>query len=314
MAILLTEDDVRSVLTMQDTIRVLDDVFRDQAAGDAYNMPRQSLHHRRGRLRVVVGVAPSFDAYGLKAYDGPVGNMVLLYSIEKRVVEAIVQGRVLSQMRTGAASGLATRYMAVEEAASIGIIGTGWQARTQVEAICAVRPIKRVRAYSRTAERREAFAAEMSEKLGVDVVPVTSAEEAVREADVVVTITNARDPLIEGEWLKPGAHVNAAGATTPSRREVDEETVKRSDVIVVESLEQAKYECGELIWAADRAGLQWGKVVELQDLSSGRAQGRRAADSITLFSSLGVAIEDIATAAHVVGLARERGLGQEIPL
>ena len=153
----------------------------------------------------------------------------------------------------------------------------------------------------------------MSERLGLDVAAVDSAEECVRGADVAITITSSREPVMKGEWLKDGAHVNAAGGNHWMRREVDPATVERSALIVVDDVDQAKIECGDLMWAAERGTFRWTMAHELKDVVSGRMSGRPDDDSVTLFESQGVALEDVAAALHVYGKAKEQGIGQELP-
>ena len=207
-----------------------------------------------------------------------------------------MEASALGQVRTGAASGLATRYMARADASTVGIIGTGYQARTQLEAACAVRGIKSAKAFSRTAEKRQAFAGEMSERLSLEVMPAESAEECIRGTDIAITITSSREPVLKGEWLKDGCHVNAAGGNHWMRREIDEVAVNRAGTIVVDDLEQAKVECGDLLWPAERGLFRWSMAHELRDVVSGKTRGRTQEDSITLFESQGVAIEDVAAA------------------
>ncbi len=221
---------------------------------------------------------------------------------------------VLGELRTGAVAALATKYMAKAEAASIGIIGTGREGRAQLEAMCTVRPIRSVKAYSRTEERRNGFATEMSGKLGIEVTPVGTAVECVRDADIVITITSTSTPVLEGAWLQPGMHINAIGATSLIRRELDEDAIRRSERIVVESREQAQEECGELIYASERGLLRWHRVHELSQIVSGAVPGRAGPDEITLFDSLGVASEDVAAAAYVLQKARERNMGREVDI
>jgi len=228
---------------------------------------------------------------------------------------ALLEADYLGQMRTGAASGIATKYMARADATTAGIIGTGLQARTQLEAIAAVRQLSSVRAYSRNPERRAQFAREMTERLQLPVYPAGSAEEAVREAEIVVTATNSSTPVLLGRWLAPGTHVNAIGANFPQKRELDEEAVRRAGIIAVDSREQAMLESGDLLAAF--GGLEasaWMVVRELADIVAGRVPGRTDARQVTLFKSNGVAVEDVAVAARVVELAQERGLGTRLPL
>jgi ornithine cyclodeaminase/alanine dehydrogenase-like protein (mu-crystallin family) len=217
-------------------------------------------------------------------------------------------------MRTGAASGVATKFLANADARTVAMIGTGSQARTQLEAIAAVRKIERVRAFGRDAQRREQFAEEMAARLNITVRAVASAEEAVRGADIVVTSTTASEPVVFGAWLKPGAHINAIGANFPEKRELDDETVRRAGAIVVDSLEQSKQESGDLIRAFGDAAARWSSVRELAGIVAGKVAGRAKADEITVFKSNGIAIEDVVVAGRVYELARTRAIGTEVPM
>jgi ornithine cyclodeaminase/alanine dehydrogenase-like protein (mu-crystallin family) len=219
----------------------------------------------------------------------------------------------MGQMRTGAASGVATRYLARADAATVGIFGTGTQAPTQLEAVCAVRPIERVRAFSPTRLHRERFAAEMSERLGLPVEAVDAPRDVVRDADVVITITKAAEPLFDGDRLSPGTHVNAAGSNRARAQEIDARTVERANVIAIDDRAQGRVEAGDLL-AAERQGvLRWDEVVELGRVVAGAHPGRRDEASITLFESLGVAIEDVAIARRVYEKALAAGAGERLP-
>lgn len=319
VAIFLTNEEVRSLLPMRDCVDIMERVFRDEAEGKAVNLPRQHMPLPVGMHRTVSGVAHGFGVYGMKTY-GSVRKegwrrtryLVLLYSLEDGLLEAIMEARDLGQIRTGAVAGMATNYLAPASARTVGIIGTGWEARAQMEAMSVVRDLTQVKAYSRSAENREAFAAEMRERLGLDVDPVATAEECVRDVDIVITVTSADEPVLDGSWIAPGSHINAVGATTKHRRELDLEAVRRAGLVVVEQMEQAKADCGELIHAAESGAFDWDAAVVLKDIVSGAAQ-RPAGEAITLFDSLGVATEDLAAAAFVAKAAREQGIGQELP-
>ena len=213
---------------------------------------------------------------------------------------------------TGAASGVATKYMARQDASSVGVLGSGAYAPDQLLAVCAVRDIGSVKVFSRTPERREAFATNMSTKLGIDVLAVESAEDCVRDVDVLITITNSPTAVFSGEWLSPGTHINAAGAMRPTRRELDDEAVKRANVIVTDDVDQARFECGDLIFPIERRLLGWEQVHNLWEVVSGTKPGRNADSDITLFESQGMALEDIAACIRVYQLAREKGVGQEL--
>ena len=194
----------------------------------------------------------------------------------------------------------------------VGMMGSGGQAVTQLEAVCAVRDIEKANVYSRRPEPLAAFCGSMSKKLGIDVSPASSPEDAVTGADVVVTITNARDPVVNGEWIGEGAHINAAGSNSLVRKEIDGEAVRKCGLITVDSREQAQLECGDLLVAAERGAVSWETLTELGDVVSGRAPGRTSDSQITLFESQGLAIQDVATATRIYELAREQNLGQEI--
>lgn len=314
MALYLTEQDVRQVLTMDLAIQAVERAFRDWGEGKAQNLPRRRLRAGRGGLMIMAAAAPGMGAMGYKAYGAGARMKVFLYSAETGQLLAIMEANGLGQVRTGAASGVATRYMARQDAAVVGLIGAGFQARSQLEAVCAVRSIRRVQVYSRTAERRAAFAQEMEAALRVEVVPVESAPAAVQGADIVITATNARDPVLEGAWLEPGQHINAIGANSLTRRELDEAAVARAEVVAADSREQAALECGDIVFAIDRGFLRWEQVYELADIVAGYRPGRRSREGITLFESQGLALEDVAAAMVAYERARERGLGQELPL
>jgi ornithine cyclodeaminase/alanine dehydrogenase-like protein (mu-crystallin family) len=237
----------------------------------------------------------------------------LLYSAQDGRLLAVIEADRLGQMRTGAASGVATRYLAREDAASVGLIGAGWQAQSQLMAVCAARPIRTVRVYSRNAARAQAFAEALSAQLGIAITPVASAQAAVRDADVVITATSTRDPVLLGDWLEGGQHVNAVGSNQPARRELDSDAVVRCDRIVVDSLEQARIEAGDLLAPLTEGRLSWERVDELANVIVGRSPGRSSPDEITLFKSLGLAIEDMAVAAHVYQRALARGRGERLP-
>jgi alanine dehydrogenase len=316
MVLVLREADVRRVLKMSDAIEVLDRSFEQLATGEALNTPRSRivLPGQRGVLHVLSAAAPLQGALGYKAYTAfreGVRFAVMLYSSDDGRLLAMIEADWMGQMRTGAASGLATRYMARPEANFVAIIGTGSQARTQLMAICAVRRVRTVRAFGRDKDRLKTFCAEMEGHLSVEVRPAGSAEEALREAEIVITATTARDPVISGAWLQPGTHVNAMGSNWANRREVDGTAVGRSAVVAVDDLEQARLEAGDLIVAAASGHFSFDRAVPLASIVAGTASGRGTPEDITLFKSLGIGIEDVSVAKHVYELARQQGLGDE---
>lgn len=315
MVLHLSEDDVKSLLTMDECIDVLDALFRQEARGEAENKPTTELHlPGAGFFRLKTGAVYGSNILGFKTY-GSAGRrrLVFVYDL-KTGLEGIVDAIALTQIRTGAVSAVGARYLARLEAQTVGIIGTGKEARTQLEALSRVRPLRHVKAYSRSAEHRHLFASEMTEKLGVEVAPVESGEACVKDADIVVTATSARDPVLFGSWLAEGTHICAVGATTMFRRELDETAVERAAIVVVEHLPQAEAELGELLYAADRGKLRWSIVRELKDVVSGAFPGRTAPEDITLLDTIGVGTEDIAVADYLMKKARTLSLGTELPL
>ena len=314
--LMLNEDEVRELLPMDECVDVLDALFKESAEGSVSNMNRYRVPLPKGSLQVMAGMSSANGAAGLKTYVTGAGArskmVVLLYDIETAEPIAFIAANALGAVRTGAASGVATRYMARQDAKTAAIIGSGSQARTQLAAMCAVRSIEQAFVYSRTEEKREAFAKEMSAQLGVAVQAVDSSEAAVAAADVVCTITNSREPVIDGAKLRAGTHVNAAGSNGWIRREIDEETIKRASLIVADDVSDAKIECGELIWAAERRVFRWENAVDLRDVVGGRVAGRPSADAITLFESQGLAIEDVAAGMHVYRKAKQRGIGRDV--
>ena len=318
MALFLNEQEVVQLLPMSECIDALEQAFAHAGAGQVDNKPRSRIRMPGGFFHFMAAADGGQGVFGIKAYPsfaGPGGSkmMVMLYDYETGELLACMEAGRMGQIRTGAASGLATRYMAGKEARTVAVIGSGFQARTQLEAICEVRAIEQARVFSRRPERREDFARRSAERLGVEVRPVDSAQECVEGADIVIAITSARDPVVLGEWLVDGAHVNAAGGNHWLRREIDEAVVQRSELIVVDDLEQAKIECGDLMWLEARGSFRWDMAHELQDVVAGRVPGRLTAHGVTLFESMGVALEDIAAAELVYRKAREQGIGQELP-
>ena len=317
MTLYITEDEVNEVLTMELALETVEQAFQLLSDGGATNAPRSRIRLPAGGLfNFMCAAAPGAGVMGLKAYGVTRGNPVKFYvqifSAETGELLALLEAGDLGQVRTGAASGVATKYMAREDAATVGIIGSGYQARTQLEAVCKVRSITGARVYSRNSERREAFATEMSERLGIDVSSVESGEECVADADIVITMTSAGRPVLNGEWISAGTHINAAGANHWMRRELDGDAVRRSSVIVTDDIEQAKMECGDLIYPAELGSIRWEQVRSLADVVGGSAPGRNSDDDITLFESQGLAVQDITTGIRIYQLALERGIGTNI--
>ncbi len=318
MALLLTEADVRGLLTMPLAMESVEAAFRHLGEGAARVHPRRRLHLEGFSYLHYMAATDGADGYeGLKIYTSSregLRFMIPLFRAKTGELLAILEGDYLGQMRTGAATGLATRLLSRADARVVGIIGTGVQAKTQLEAIVTVRKIERILVFGRNVERREKFAQEMTAKLGVPVEAAPTAEATVRRAKILVTATTAINPVVNGDWISKGTHINAVGANFPQKRELDSETVNRSGAIFVDSCEQAKMEAGDLIQTFESAPRRWDNVKELAELLAGRVEGRTAHDQITLFKSNGIAIEDIVTAGRVYELAMERKIGKQINL
>jgi ornithine cyclodeaminase/alanine dehydrogenase-like protein (mu-crystallin family) len=300
--LLIRESQVREVLTMPRAIDALEAAFRDWAHGRATNQPRQRVHTPQGTLHLMGAAWHSKGYIGYKAYFSfPAGVRfhVVLASAHTGELLALIEADWLGRIRTGAASGLATKYLARTDAATVAVLGAGAQAETQLQAVCAVRSIERAFVFSRTPETRAAFAARMTAQLNIPVHPAESVEQAVAEADVICTVTSAREPILQGAWLKPGMHLNAAGANALARRELDTFAVGRCERIFVDDPAQARVEAAELIVPIELRKLSWERVHSLAHLVGGLLPPRQSPEEITLFKSLGIALEDVAAAAIV---------------
>lgn len=316
MALLLTEADVHSLLTMPVALEAVEAAFRRLGEGKAIVHPRQRLHLQGKSYLHYMAAGDAAGSYmGMKIYTSSREGLrfvVPLFHADSGELLALIEADYLGQMRTGAATGVATRLLSRPDAANVGIIGTGLQARSQLAAVAAVRRIGRVLAYGRDAQRRVEFAQEMSARLEMPIEPTETAEKAVRAAEILITATTASQPIVKGEWLNRGTHVNAIGANFPQKRELDADAVARADAIFVDSFEQSKAEAGDLIHAFEGSPSRWDSVVELAELVAGHKQGRTSREQITLFKSNGLAIEDVVTAGRVYELALERGVGTKI--
>ena len=312
----ITEAEVAVLLDMDLAIQALEEVFKARSAGEVHNHPRYRLPSGRGSYNFMSASWPERGISGHKSYvagrDG-VSFHVMLYGTNGEGLMAVLEAGRMGQVRTGAASGLATNYMALQNASAVGIIGSGYQAETQLEAVCAVRDITEVKVFSRNSSNREKFAVSMEERLGVKVVAVESKESAAEGVDVLIAVTNSIEPVITGDMLEPGMHVNAAGNNSWMKRELDTAAIKKSDVIVCDDIDQAKIECGELMQAAETGDFAWDSIVQLDSIISGLRTARSDEGDITLFESQGVAFEDLAVCARLYTLAMEQGIGTQLP-
>jgi ornithine cyclodeaminase len=316
MALYLSEAEVRQLLTMDLALEAVESAHRAHGAGRAIDIPRQRSRTPGSALHILQGALLDAGVTGYKAYTtSREANrfLVHLFDAASGAPLAVIAADYLGMMRTGATGGLAARCLSRPQATVVGVFGAGWQAQSQIEALCRVRPLRQVKLFCRNEDNRRAGAADFSRRFGVEVVPAASAEETVRGSDIVVTITTANTPLFDGDWLEPGAHVTAAGSNALIRREIDEKAVGRAGVICVDSRATALREAGDLLPALEKGRLHEGQLVELGELLCGLRPGRTGPEQITLFESQGMAIQDLAMAVRLVALAREQGIGAELP-
>src|SRR6266567_2826482 len=287
MTLHISEAEVRAVLTMPMAVDAVEEISRKQATGEVVVHPRRRFELPGGGF----------------FHEMATGDLL-----------ALIEADYMGQQRTGAASGVATKYLARKDSRVAAILGTGGQARTQLEAVAAVRKLESARAYGRDAGKREKFCAEMSARLRIPVQACLSAAEAVRGADIVSTATTASQPVVSGADLAPGAHINAIGANHAHKRELDDEAVASADIIVVDSVEKSRQEAGDLIIAFHGDEICWTGVKKLSEIVAGKASGRTSDSEVTLFKSNGIASWDLAVAMKVYAMAREKKLGRELPL
>jgi len=302
----LRESEVAELLSPAEAVDVIEACFRRMAEGVVENRPRYRLRLDGGALAVMAAADLGLGYAGAKVYAGFRDGArfgVLLFRADSPELVAVLEADELGRLRTGAASGVAARHLAREGASSLGLIGCGWQAELQLACIRAALPgIERVVAYCRTEERLRAFC----ERHGAE--PGESNHDPA-ECDVVVTVTTSPDPVLRGEWLRPGALVCAVGANDGRRRELDNVVLERASFVCCDSLDDARIESADLIEPVEKGVLDWLEVHELQEVVAGTTSGRASSDDIVVFKSNGLAAWDVAAAAAVVERARERGVG-----
>ena len=313
----LTEKDVAGLLTMPDALECVEQAMKARALARAIDVPRMRIRIPEGTQHVLQAAAPELGYIGFKYYyTTPRGKSmyVHLMNIANAKLEAIIEADWMGIMRTGAASGVASKHLAVKGASVLAQLGAGRQGVGQIEAVCRALDIKSVRVYARTRDKLEAWCKTQSQKLGIEVLPAASGAAALDGAHVVNVITKSATPVLHGEWLQPGQHINAAGSNALNRVELDEAAVRRCDLVTVDSRGTAANECGDLLAAVERGLLQWEALPEIGEVIAGRAPGRTSARQITLYESHGMGIQDIYVCARLLALARERGVGADLPV
>lgn len=309
MPLYLTEADVAKLLTPADAIDAVERCFERLARGEVENRPRVRQKADGGAFAVMSAVDHELRLAGVKSYAWlPSGTpfVVCLFDLDRGELAAVIEADKLGQLRTGAASAVAAKHLASDGAKSLGVLGCGWQAESQVQCIRAAVPtIDRVVAYCRTEESLERFCEQVGAEAG-------ETHRDAGEHDVVVTVTTSRDPVLRGEWLRPGALVCAVGANDRRARELDNAVLERASFVCCDSKEQAKLESGDLIEPIEQGILDWLEVHELQEVVAGEVQGRQSAEDVVLFKSNGIAAWDVAAGALALERARERGAGTEL--
>jgi alanine dehydrogenase len=317
MTLHISEAEVRQVLTMPMALEAVEEISRKQATDEVIVHPRRRFELPSGGFFHYMAAADYKAGFlAMKQYTfvrGKIRFLAPLYEIASGDLVAMIEADYMGQLRTGAASGVATKYLARRDASVAAVIGTGGQAKTQLEAVAAVRKLSSARVYSRNAERRKQYAQEMSQRIGVPVEPANSSSEAVRGAHIICTATTTSQPVLHGSDLASGMHINAIGANHANKRELDEEAVSCADVIVVDSIEQSRQEAGDLIIAFKGDEICWTGVKKLSDVVAGKASGRTSDTEVTLFKSNGVASWDLAVAMQVYKQVQEKGLGRPLP-
>jgi alanine dehydrogenase len=318
MTLFITEREVEQMLSVRAAIPLMEDVFRMAGEGTTENPPRYRMPMKNGFMQFGPAALHARQVAGFKVwanFGSPLKQLWdFVYNMESGELLAVIQAHLIGTFRTAAATAVAVKHLSPPDASVVGMYGSGRQAGAQLEAICAVRPVRKVRVYSRTRQKLEGFCRTMSEKLGITVTPAAEPEQVPRDADIVLTITKSDTPVLFGDWIARPCLVVGAGANHWYEREIDGKLVEQARLVVVDEKEHSKVESGDLLWAAAHGLLRWDRVWNLGDVVVGRAPVPDFAAGTILFESHGLAIEDVAIAARAYEIAKERGLGTEIRL
>jgi ornithine cyclodeaminase len=313
----IKENEVAELLPLDIAIACVEQAFRHRAEGTAYDTPRERTKTPFGHLHVLQGASEPLNLIGFKAYfPGKSARTFLVHLINLREgnLEAIIECDEMGIRRTGGATGVATRALAREDASVLACFGSGRHALTQLRSVCAVRAIKEVRIIGRSREHLESLQRAINEHVDASVKIVQTPAQALDGADIVNIVTRAENPVFDGEQLPRGVHVNAVGSNALHRREIDLATLKAADVIVVDSVDVAMRECGDLLPALEAGMVHWRNMPDLGDVLIGRHAGRTSTDQVTLFESQGMGLQDIYVGHHVWQEALRRGVGIDLPI
>jgi len=320
VTLLLTNKDVEQAADIKTQIDSIEKGLLEEANNAVDLPPRLNLATTSGFFRVKPAVMRDSGLMGYKVFHGSIQQgvryLIAVYNEKDGILLSLMDAAYLTAARTGATTGVATKYMAPPAAKTVGVIGSGLEATTNLQAVCVVRPIEEGKVFSPTPANRERFARRMGDKLGINLTAVDTPEQAVKDVDTVVVATNTTGvgDLIayRGKWMQTGGHVNSIGSTGLQLREIDAETFRRAERIVVDSRVQMEGESGDLKAALDAGTYDRSKVTELKEVVAGRTKGRSSLEEITLFKSVGTAIQDVAAGFAVYKEAVRQGLGQDV--
>ena len=317
MARILTDAEIKSMVNIGDMMDAVEEMHRRYAVGEAFNADRRTVELGDGHLAIMGGGLAYEGLYGAKTYTTVAGSQqyhVTLYDAATGRLKSFIHANWLGALRTGATTGVAVRHLANADADVLGMIGTGYQTQTQVMAVAQARPLKQVKVYSRRTAPRVEFADRLSQVLDVEVLPVQDARDAVQGSSIVVCLTTTKEPVLDGVWLEEGALLVSAGPVTLDAQEVDAVSLQRAGLIVTDSLEQARYEAGELVAGVEAGIIRWDDVVQLSHVVAGLARGRRESSENIYVKHFGIGVVDIAAAKLAFDLALAKGVGLEIDI
>lgn len=316
-AIYIDEATASKILNMDNALNLVEESFTTYAQGKSFNMTRQRMRIRKGALHMLPGAVPYKNVIGFKAYTSFRAGLIFkvhLYDAENGNPLAIVDANEIGRLRTGAATGIATKYMAKKESNTAFIFGGGFQAEAQLEAVYKTSNIKKAFVTTRKIENAQAFADKMSKSLGIEIIPTQNIENDLPQADIIITITTAVKPLFEHTMLNPnGVHINGAGSNALIRAEVPEKTIEAAEVLAVDSKDVAAIECGDILPSLEKGRLHWNEIVELGEITAGFRKGRITENGITIFQSQGMGLQDIMCAEFIYRKALAEKLGKDLP-
>lgn len=316
-AIYINEQTASSLLTMDDALKLVEESFTTYAQGKSFNMTRQRMRIRKGALHMLPGAVPYKNVIGYKAYTSFRAGLIFkvhLYDAENGNPLAIIDANEIGRLRTGAASGVASKYMAKENSQTAFIFGGGFQAEAQLEAVSKTTNIKKAYVFTRTYENAQNFALKMSKSLGIEVIPTQNIAEDLVKSDIIITITTSTKPLFDHTMLNPnGVHINGAGSNALIRAEVPEKTIEAAEVLAVDNKEVAAIECGDILPSLEKGRLHWNNILELGEITAGYRKGRLTDNGITIFQSQGMGLQDIICAEYIYRKAISQNLGVELP-